>query len=153
MNWPGARPAWKAVRSLTRQGSDSSVFRYNCPMRILILDDEKTRHFIIASMLKRNKHEIFHAYSYDEAIEALAGERFDEMYLDHDIDSFVQEMYCKYELTGAHVARAIVAMPSEKFPNRVVVHSWNHDGARHMRSILQSHGIRVLLAPFNDQWV
>lgn len=122
-------------------------------MRILVLDDLEVRHAVIGKMLRRREHEVVHVYNYDDAVSALRGERFDEMYLDHDLECYVQEMYGSRELTGAHVAREITALPAEKHPARIVIHSWNVDGARNMRSILQEHCIPVVIQPFSDLWI
>lgn len=122
-------------------------------MRILVLDDIETRHEVIGKMLKRRGHEVVHVYTYDDAVNALQGERFDEMFLDHDLECYVPSMYGSRELTGTEVARSVACLPKEKQPTRVTVHSWNDAGAKRMRSILQEQGIHVDLRPFSTLWI
>lgn len=116
-------------------------------MRVLVLDDDNTRH----KTFKKNLigHDVVHVHTYDEAVTALEGERFNVMYLDHDLNlegihrsvMIDEETGIEWELTGADVARAIVALPSEKHPERTIVHSYNPSGAANIVAIL--HDARI----------
>ena len=133
--------------------------------RVLVLDDMQERHDVLGRMLRARGHEVVAVYSYAEAVEALKGPRFDEMYLDHDLEDFaIVELDTAHgiaiarpnkapEFTGADVAEAIAAMPAEKHPEHVVIHSWNPEGARRMWIILQRQGIQAVRQAFDERWV
>src|SRR3954467_10883234 len=113
-------------------------------MRVLVLDDDNNRHVTF----RRNLigHDVVHVHTYDEAVAALAGERFDVMFLDHDLNlegvhrsvRRDEETGVEWEMNGAHVAHVIAELPSEKRPDEVFVHSYNPDGASNMIAILHA---------------
>jgi hypothetical protein len=107
------------------------------PKRILFLDDSRVRHDAFA--LSRGGDEILHVCTAADATRALdGGERFDLVYLDHDL---AEEHYLEmsggmretpapgdppYDPgTGMDVVLHILQMPPERRPARVVVHSHN----------------------------
>jgi hypothetical protein len=125
-------------------------------MRLLILDDNKTRHTQFAR--KFFNHELMHVRKYSEVVSALQSKGpWDVVFLDHDLADFGDGEYrheasmygsSRHEYTGVDVACFISRQLSEeKRPPRIVVHSWNPDGARTMAGILQQVGIHVMLAP------
>jgi len=113
-------------------------------MRVLVLDDDESRHRRFA--LNLIGHEVAHVYSYDELAEAVeeADEKFEVMYLDHDLceDHYrgASSEDCGVE-DGRDAARHIARLPPERRPNLVFVHSMNHSGAKEMVSILVEAGI------------
>jgi len=127
-------------------------------MRILFLDDDWERHSHF-TMLHLG-HEIVHVNRVADAKRALlAGERFDEVWLDHDLElaqepvvqqrwvGRVRQMHrpkpwTKYEC-GADVARHIVAMAVRRRPKHVFVHSVNERGAAHMVEMLRAAKVPV----------
>lgn len=133
------------------------------PMLILVLDDQPIRHKVIGKMLKKLGHQTVHVKDYDEACKALKAAVYDEMFLDHDLEDYVDMDGNKYdpdsgksvgffERTGLDVVHQIVAMPAERLPKRVVIHSWNPDGALKMKRALQANGIEVIVHPFDVRW-
>jgi CheY-like chemotaxis protein len=123
------------------------------PLKILVLDDDDIRHEAFA--LEFEKHIVTHVRTYDEAVTALDGERFDLIQLDHDLNDFpllrqskAESIVGKFEMTGYDVAKVIAALPDEKKPGRVVIHSWNPPGARAMHEVLFRANIRVSIQPF-----
>lgn len=120
-------------------------------MRALVLDDMDERHAVITPMLKREGYEVTEARSFDEAIAALRGEPFDEVWLDHDLDNS-PPAYGNREMTGYDVANYIAEIPASRAPARVYIHSWNPDGAKAMATRLRAAGIPVIVTPFRDTW-
>ena len=131
--------------------------------RILVLDDNPQRLNVFAQWFK--DHDVVLTNCYGDCIQAfLSNERFDLVHLDHDLNDFgnkstMPSMYGggASELTGADVAWFIAyELPESKRPSKVVIHSWNPDGAKAMYDILSSL-ILTIRAPFeppkgwNDQ--
>lgn len=90
------------------------------------------------------------AFTYAEAIKALEEEpQFDEAYLDHDLsEKAAAGSPDQGEKTGADVARYIAAMPKEKIPKIIYIHSFNFSGRVRMVQILGDAGIRAVVQPF-----
>jgi|SRR5580692_7551499 hypothetical protein len=122
-------------------------------MRILFLDDMEERY---RAWWDTNHlgNDIVWAKTAEEAIAALAPDdhhRFDLVTLDHDLaDEHYQKQHAG-EDTGQEVAKFIVAMPLERRPKRVKIHSWNRDGALAMKAILHEAGIDAPWVPFNGR--
>ena len=106
--------------------------------RMLILDDVEGRHVVLAQ--RYAWCERVHVRTVDEALAAIAGERFDLASLDHDLGE---------ERTGQHVAIAIAALPVERRTREAIIHSHNPVGAERMRDILEEAGIRCRIEPFS----
>lgn len=106
-------------------------------MRILILDDEKTRHVAFGRKLKG---ELKHVWNVPQFREALKKGPYDEVWLDHDLGT---------RGTGVDAARALAELPKAAHPKRVVIHSWNHGGAANIASVLKAAGITHLRQPFS----
>lgn len=113
---------------------------------ILILDDDEARHrrfteiyrpFFPDTVLKR-------AYSVAEAKAHLDDYVFDVAFLDHDLADFNVQA----EGTGLDVARYIAAMPVDRRPKMVCIHSWNEDRAKVMEQELRQAGVRCQRKPF-----
>lgn len=84
-----------------------------------------------------------HVYDYDQAIRALElPDPFDVAYLDHDL------FYRTIDRTGYDVAEYIIAMPRERRPKFIVVHSVNDVGAQRMVNLLQSAGCNAVREPW-----
>lgn len=119
-------------------------------MKILFLDDNEERH-------KRFRYnsigqDVTHVYSYAEALAALAYNRFDQVFLDHDLSEMAScGMAPVDEKTGYHVACIVADLPEERLPDLVVIHSFNAAGAKRMRAALQGVVKHVIERPFSDQ--
>jgi hypothetical protein len=121
------------------------------PPRALVLDDDWRRHDAFASAYPG----IVQTWTHDEACEAIAAERFDVVFLDRDLNDHGKRsvrpgMYGRQELSGEDVAWFIAQLPEEKRPLRVVVHSWNPDGAQRIVAILRDAGVPVTYEPFQS---
>jgi hypothetical protein len=116
-------------------------------MKIFFLDDDNERH----RRFKMNRigMDITAVFTYADACAALSKTVFDEAWLDHDLSEMAAAgRPGKDEKTGTHVAEFIAAMPVEKRPKFVIVHSFNDYGRRRMAAILDDAGVRVMIQQF-----
>lgn len=101
-------------------------------MRILVLDDDKTRLKLFKQKLIG--HIVDCAETATEAIELLKNnELYDQIYLDHDLGEMTHQP--SGPNTGYEVAKWINEH-SNKRPFRIVIHSFNTPGAQNMLSLL-----------------
>ena len=121
-------------------------------MRVLILDDDPKRHEEFARRYCLSERR--HVTTVDEAIAVLLAEPpFDVIQLDHDLED---GHYARQDLknapnrdnTGYVVAHAICEMAGAKRQKRVIVHSWNRDGAHWMLRLFVEKGLPVEYRPF-----
>lgn len=116
-------------------------------MKILFLDDDKERHRRF--VMNRIGQDITTAWTCAEACKLLSEEVYDVAYLDHDLsESAASGHPAAGERTGTHVAEFIAAMPPEKRPRTVIIHSFNDYGRKRMRAILREAGVEVWIEPF-----
>jgi CheY-like chemotaxis protein len=110
-------------------------------MEILILDDDQVRHDWFRSAFAAENHRS--VLSYGDAIVALKAQRYDVIFLDHDLN--------EEEFTGADVACYIAnEMPEEMRPKMVWIHSMNPVGASNIESIIRKAGIKTRRVPFGS---
>ena len=110
-------------------------------MKILFLDDNKHRHRAVTG------HMTFDAvFTASECIYKLEKNKYDFVFLDHDLND--QEMVNSFteEETGYTVAKWI----SENKPEigLIIVHSLNPAGSENMASLLKASGYFVTKIPF-----
>ena len=109
-------------------------------MKILIVEDNIERRNWFKSEFKA--YELTFAVNAEEGIKQVEWNKFDVIFLDHDlgglvfVDSFKQN-------TGFQVAKAIVNSVNDKTP--VIIHSWNPAGSENIKKIL---GKRAAYLPF-----
>jgi CheY-like chemotaxis protein len=102
-------------------------------MKILILDDDQTRHLLLSDQYR--DMEQAHVTTAAKAIAAVRSERFDVVTLDHDLGDW------QHNTTGTDVVRAIVSLPAEARPARVIMHTGSsRDGLRCLE-MLRAAGI------------
>ncbi len=107
-------------------------------MKILFLDDSQTRHDEFARIY--SGHEIVHAYSARQVLEALSREPFDLVSLDHDLGD--------RDVVGDGLGVSAWIAQFEWPDTEFVVHSVNPVGGRAMVQTLERAGLRVRFAPF-----
>ena len=100
-------------------------------MRVFVLEDNPQR----LELFRKTFPDCVTAVSYPEAIAALEGPRFDLIYLDHDIPG---------SENGADVAFWMTRMPREKWPDKVIVHSWSVRGSLAIYVTLKRVGFEVV---------
>lgn len=142
-------------------------------MKVIILDDLPERHEGFLRIFGGKDHQLTHAWTYGQAVKAMKAEKFDLACLDHDLGDFAgldhqvrvesenfeltyspdfvsDTMYgssVRY-LTGLDVVQWMVENEF-RCPPRVLIHSWNPEGAARMASALRSISwIEVLVKPF-----
>ena len=100
-------------------------------MKVLILDDEPYRHKLFRLHLAAEERT--HVMTADECIDALREEKWDIVFLDHDLGGMqmVVSMSDTGEKTGYQVACFLEEFPIYK-PTKVIVHSLNPAGAKNM---------------------
>lgn len=114
-------------------------------MKILILDDDKTRHERFAQWFAG--YDVTHALTFFHFRAAIWRERFDVVFLDHDL-----EMYPGNEsFSGMDAAHVVASLSPELMPDRVIVHSWNPVGARDMALHMLDHGVNVNICRFDPK--
>lgn len=121
-------------------------------MKVLFLDDDKNRHekFRMAHI----GVDVTYVWSAEEAIKALNEAVFDEASLDHDLGGEVTHNTLPGlgDGSGYDVACYIAAMPFEKRPKLVVIHSFNQAGSFRMGQALKKawqEGMKVIRQPFD----
>jgi hypothetical protein len=117
--------------------------------KIFFLDDDAERHKKFK--MDRIGMDITAAWNYADACAALAKTKFDLAYLDHDLSELAAAgRPASDEKTGTHVAEFIAALPDDKKPKFVILHSFNDAGRRRMAAILDEAGVQCMIAPFGS---
>lgn len=114
-------------------------------MRILFLDDDLMRHKLFREELANRGHIATHVETADRAIQELSNNKFDLVYLDHDLGDKTFVPSEGSEPTGYTVA-LFMAKGSDRA--RVVVHSYNPAGAQKIVQHLDDAGFKVDWRPF-----
>jgi CheY-like chemotaxis protein len=119
-------------------------------MRILVLDDEDVRHRFYRALYDGN--DLTHVHTYHQFLDELTkGSPWDLIHLDHDLgDIHVTEDGTLQEYTGRHASLRICELDDALLPKSVVVHSFNTEGAKVMKSNLMLRGVSVEWKPFGS---
>jgi len=110
-------------------------------VKVLFLDDNEDRWRDFRA--RRIGWDLTYVRNHDEALTALDSQRWDEIWLDHDLSEMATlGIYGQQEKTGCQcVAEAIAALPKSLQPGAVFVHSLNPPGAKRIVATLQRAGI------------
>jgi len=100
-------------------------------MKVLVLDDDHSR--LAAFRRKFIGHDVTCVETASGAIESLFTNRFDAVFLDHDLGGEI--MVDSKEGTGYEVALWLQANP-DYAPEQIFIHSFNPVGAANMGAIL-----------------
>lgn len=109
----------------------------NC--RVFVLDDTEDR----LTWFRERLPQVRTAKTSHEAIEILAAESFDVVFLDHDLGFLDAADVTRQHGNGKEVARFLAI---RKFAGKVVIHSRNIDAVPFMRKILP----QATIAPYGD---
>jgi CheY-like chemotaxis protein len=119
-----------------------------------VLDDDDARHAVFSRILP--DCEVTHVYTAREACKSLVESApFDLVCLDHDLGMFDRRPdvgFVPYfdDGTGTDVAEFIAHYLSpEKYPRKILIHSWNPAGARRMAQALWPTKIPVTVKEFS----
>lgn len=100
-------------------------------------------------VLTSDKCSLDWAKNAEEAIRLLdEREKYNVALLDHDLSSEHYKGETKLNPTGVAVAKHMAGMSDEDFPDLVVVHSWNQDGAMSMLRELERRSYKSVAAPY-----
>jgi CheY-like chemotaxis protein len=113
-------------------------------MIVLIVEDDQMRIGWFKEMYKDDQ--LFFAQTVEEAKTLLQNQKFERIFLDHDLQGIPFEDSDK-ETTGAEVVRFMVEKGLQKQAD-VVVHSNNPPGAYYMCNTLEGAGYNVKYVPF-----
>lgn len=101
-------------------------------MKILFLDDNGMRRDLFAEVLVKKNQGFTYCETAKEACNKLRKERFDVIFLDHDLGG---EWFAPSdENSGYAVAKFISELPIAQ--GQVIVHSYNNAGAQNMLAVL-----------------
>jgi hypothetical protein len=120
--------------------------------RILILDDDSTRHEHFRKLLPDCNRT--HTYTAQEAIWCLQkNDPFDLVLLDHDLGDYPTpgENIPLNEVagTGQEVAEFIALhLERDRYPKKIIIHSWNAPASKNMLETLKVTQIPVEAIPF-----
>lgn len=110
-------------------------------MRALIVDDSVDRQRALERVLKHKGAEVAQALNFEEALNKLYAEKFDLVYLDHDLgQGFVK--------SGDQLVDAILGLPQDSRPRAVAVHTSDSVIGRDMVGRLKEAGIEATYRPF-----
>jgi len=113
-------------------------------MRVLFVDDERWRFDNMVGWGVIPNDAIW-ARSAIDAINVIVDfGPFDAVFLDHDLNTFVQDPYPR-EITGNDVARVLCLQDWR--PMTVVIHSANPVGASRISATLNDHGFCPIVKP------
>jgi CheY-like chemotaxis protein len=132
---------------LSRLGRRAASAR--TPLRVLLLDDDERRHDWFAERFDGDQLDI--AVEPAAAIELLAANAYDAIFLDHDLlpEHYRTTNSRDEERTGYAVAAWLAAHPDRQRDATIVIHSLNYTGAGRMLDALQNAGRDVEHIPFH----
>jgi len=118
------------------------------PIRVLLLEDDERRSEWFAKRFKGDELDL--ATDVERAKELLASERYDAIFLDHDL---MPEHYNSPsrddERTGYAIASFLASQPDLQRAATIMVHSYNADGGLRMVEELRRAGRQAEYVPFH----
>ncbi len=117
------------------------------PIRVFLLDDDTLRHEWFAKQFKG--HHLDVAVEPARAVELLAANHYDLIFLDHDLlpEHYYAEEFDD-ERSGYAVARWLAETPARLGAASIIVHTRNADGALRMVELLRGVGRPAQHIPF-----
>jgi hypothetical protein len=118
------------------------------PLRVFVLDDDGRRHEWFAERFRRDQ--IDSAVEPAAAVELLASNRYDAIFLDHDLlpHHYENQQQPDDERTGYAVAAWLAENAGRHSVARIIVHTRNADGAWRMVSLMRDAGLTAEHVPF-----
>lgn len=122
-------------------------------LRVLFLDDDSIRHEMFMMNHTQPGVEITQSWTAKAAIECLSDmPKFEFVFLDHDLADWHYKGQ-KYELpgTGMDVVDFMCkSLEKNKWPDAVIVHSWNFHRGLEMETRLKEAGFNVKRSEFDS---
>ena len=127
----------------------SHMTAHRARARVFLLDDDVLRHEWFARQFKGDRLDI--AADAPRAIELLAANYYDLIFLDHDLlpEHYYAESFDD-ERSGYAVARWLAERPDRLAASDIVVHTRNADGALRMVELLRRVGRQAEHVPFHQ---
>lgn len=117
-------------------------------MNIFFLDDMDSRQTAFKGRIEPHVS-LYQAWAVWDAKSLLSCDRlYDAAFLDHDLGNRTFVSTDDEEYSGNVIAKHIVAMPAERRPPLVILHSLNDAAARTMQATLRPTGVRTYRAMF-----
>lgn len=118
------------------------------PLRVFVLDDDAGRHEWFAARFRRDR--VDSASDPLRAVELLAANRYDAIFLDHDLlpEHYKKQQEPDDERTGYAVASWLAENAGRHSVATVIVHTRNADGAWRMVSLMRDAGLTAEHVPF-----
>ena len=118
------------------------------PLRVFVLDDDQQRLDWFAERFKRDL--VDSATEPARAVELLAANRYDAIFLDHDLlpEHYKKQQEPDDERTGYAVASWLAEHAGRHSVATVIVHTRNADGAWRMVSLMRGAGLTAEHVPF-----
>jgi CheY-like chemotaxis protein len=118
------------------------------PARVFLLDDDTLRHEWFAKQFRG--HQLDVAVEPARAVELLAANYYDLIFLDHDLlpEHYYAEEFDD-ERSGYAVARWLAETPARNAAANIIVHTRNADGALRMVELLRRVGRQAEHVPFH----
>ncbi len=105
-------------------------------MKVLFLDDSEWRHNLFREWCSQKNIVAQHVRTADNAAAAMEEEKWDICFLDHDLsDEHYGKGVGELPGDGTGLAKWMSQNPSH-IPPKVIVHSWNPDGAKRMVELI-----------------
>jgi CheY-like chemotaxis protein len=117
------------------------------PLRVFLLDDDVLRHEWFARQFEGDRVDV--AADAAGAIETLASNHYDLIFLDHDL--LPEHYYAKEfddERSGYAVARWLSERPDRSAVAHIIAHTRNAEGALRMVKLLRNVGRQAEHVPF-----
>ena len=125
----------------------------------LVLDDQMVRlnaYRVRLAVPIAMGHRVLLTQSFDLALEEASREKFNVMFLDHDLGdetdiNCIPTMYgsSSKSWTGDDFVRCLLKLHESMWPDQVIIHSWNEDGAHSMLMRLLEKGVRASCVRFS----
>ncbi len=116
-------------------------------LRVFLLDDDARRHDWFAKRFRGDRLDV--ASEPRRAVELLAANSYDAIFLDHDLlpEHYESDEHDD-ERTGYAVASWLAERPDRQTASHIIVHTRNADGALRMVELLRRAGRQAEHVPF-----
>lgn len=135
-------------RSLSIKLGFADLSSGRAPISIFVLDDDERRHRWFRKRFTQDEIDI--TDQIDEAKDLLSKNKYDAIFLDHDLIPEHYEAQDKHddERTGMAIAMFLAEQKTLQRSAKMFVHTRNPDGALRMASLLREAGRDVEYVPF-----
>jgi len=116
-------------------------------MKVLILENEMKRIRVFKEWFE-DKFDLTVCMNAFTGESAVRSDKFDVIFLDHDLGKDGEEMESEERNTGYQVSKVIMENVDTSTP--IIIHSMNAVGAENMAQLLGAAGFKVVKVPFGS---